>query len=157
MNGSSDDLEVLFRRISGMKRSCIDAECVRRGIHLVGHPAILFFLRHCTAGMAASQKEIADALHMSTPTVAIQIKRMEKEGLVLKAADETDLRRNMITLSEKGRILADEAHDVFDYVEKNMFNNLTAEECLQLKKLFLRIVANLEHLKSGQHPPNKTT
>lgn len=147
MNGSGNDLEMLFRRISGMQRSCVGAECERRGIHLVGHPAILFFLRNCTAGMAASQKEIADNLHMSTPTVAVSIKRMEKEGLVFKAADEADLRRNLITLSEKGCMLADEAQDAFDYVEKSMFNNLSAEECAQLKKLFLRIVSNLESMK----------
>lgn len=147
MEYRGNDLEDLFRTISRMQHNCVKREFERRGIDSVCRTPILFVLRNSSKSMAASQKEIADRLGLSTPTVAVSIKRLEKAGVLYKVADETDLRRNLITLTEKGRQIADEAQTVFERVDRGMFNNLSQEECDQLKKLFLQIVANLESMK----------
>lgn len=151
MEYDGKNLEDLFRLISRMQHNCIKREFERRGIDSVCRTPILFILRHNSENMAASQKELADKLGLSTPTVAVSIKKLEKAGVVHKVADKTDLRRNLITLTEKGRQVADEAQSVFEVTEKSMFNNLSQEECKQLKKLFLRIVDNLEAMKDN--PP----
>jgi DNA-binding MarR family transcriptional regulator len=148
---SGNELEDLFRTISRMQHNCVRREFERRGIDSAFRTPILFVLRDSSENMAASQKEIADRLGLSTSTVAVSIKRLEKAGLLHKIADETDLRRNLITLTEKGRQYADEAQTVFERVDRGMFNDLSHDERAQLKKLFLRIVANLDTMK--KNPP----
>mgnify|MGYP000992176151 CR=1 FL=1 len=146
-----NDLETLFCAITHMHMTCAKKEFDKRGIKPVGHPPILFILRHESENMAASQKKIADKLGISPPTVAISIKRMEKAGLVHKIADESDLRRNLITLTDKGLKQVDETKTVLEKIDESMFRGLTEEEQAQLKTLFLRIVSNLEAM--GAQPP----
>lgn len=151
MNYCGSGLEDLFRAISRMQHDSVRREFERRGIDSVCRTPILFALADDAENAAASQKEIADRIGLSTPTVAVTIKRLEKAGMLHKVADETDLRRNLITLTEKGRRTAEEARAVFQQVDRGMFNDLSAEERAQLKRLFLRIVANLEAMK--KNPP----
>jgi len=147
----SDNLEALLHTIFHMQYNCTKKEFERRGIVRASHPPILFMLRHWTEGMAASQKEIADRLGISTPTVAISIKRMEKAGLIHKVPDESDLRRNLITLTEDGKRQVDEAQDAFEETYAKMFHGFSPEDCEQLKTYFLRIISNLESM--GAQPP----
>ena len=149
----SDNLEDLFRIIFHMQHNCVKKEFEKGGIIKASHPPILFLLRHGTKNMAASQKEIADRLGISTPTVAISIKRMEKAGLLHKVADESDLRRNLITLTENGKRQVDEAQDVFEEADARMFQGFSPEDCERLKAYFLRIISNLEAM--GAQPPER--
>lgn len=151
MKSESNDLENLFRTIFHMHMSCIKKELDKNNIVPAGHPPILFMLRNEANNMVASQKDIADRLGVSTPTVAISIKRMEKAGLVRKVIDESDLRRNMITLTEKGMKFINESTAVFEAIDKGMLKGLSQEEQEQLKTLFLRIISNLEAM--GAQPP----
>ena len=146
-----NDLDTLFRTIFHMHVNCAKKEFNKRGIKPAGHPPILFILRHESVNMAASQKELADKLGISPPTVAISIKRMERAGLVHKVADESDLRRNLITLTEKGIELVDQSQTVFKEVNEGMFRGFSEKEQEQLKAFFLRIVSNLETM--GAQPP----
>lgn len=146
------NLEDLFRTIFHMHMNCVKKIFDKRGINPASHPPILFMLRNEANNMAASQKEIADRLGISTPTVAISIKRMEKAGLVHKVIDESDLRRNKITLTNKGLEFVDESMAVFDSVNESMLQGLSQQEQVQLKTLFLRIISNLETM--GAQPPD---
>ena len=146
-------LETLFRTFFHMRMSCVKKEFEKKGISPAGNPRILFMLRHESENMVASQKEIADRLGISAPTVAISIKRMEKEGLVHKVADETDLRRNLITLTKSGHRFVDESKAVFEAVDKGMFRGLSRQDQEQLRTLFLRIISNLETM--GAEPPEE--
>lgn len=146
------NLENLFRAILHMHMNCVKKKFDKKGINPASHPPILFMLRNEANNMAASQKEIADQLGISTPTVAISIKRMEKAGLVHKVIDESDLRRNKITLTDKGLKFVDESMAVFESVDEGMLQGLSQQEQEQLKTLFLRIISNLE--KMGAQSPD---
>lgn len=151
MKHESNDLESLFRAIFHMHMSCVKKELDKKRIVQAGHPPILFMLRNEANNMVASQKDIADRLGVSTPTVAVSIKRMEKAGLVRKVIDESDLRRNMITLTENGLKFVEELMTVFDAIDEGMLKGLSQQEQEQLKTLFLRIISNLEAM--GAQPP----
>ena len=143
-------LEILFRTIVHMHMNCVKEEFDKNDLQSASHPQILFLLAHGSENRA-SQKEIADRLGVSAPTVAVSVKRMEKAGLVRKVADEKDLRRNLIALTDQGRRVVQESHVVFHAIEKDMFRGLSEQEQEQLKTLFLRIVSNLESM--GANPP----
>lgn len=140
MQDKGNDLENLFRMISHMQRNCFDAECKRRGINTAIHPAILLFLRNCSV---ASQNEIADTLDLDIATMAVSIKELEEAGALQKPADQAGPRQDLVMLTEKGRQMADEVNTVFEDVERSMFYNLSDEERVRLKKLFLHIAENL--------------
>ncbi len=143
-------LEILFRTIFHMHMNCVKKEFDKNDLQSASHPQILFMLAHGSENRA-SQKEIADRLGVSAPTVAVSVKRMEKAGLVRKVADEKDLRRNLIALTDQGHRVVQESHVVFHAIEKGMFQGFSEREQEQLKTLFLRIVSNLESM--GATPP----
>lgn len=151
MHYNGYNLETLFRTFFHMYMSCVKKEFRKRGLTPVGNPGILFLLRHKSENMVASQREIADKLGISAPTVAVSIKRMDKAGLVHKVADETDLRRNLITLTESGCEFVDGSKTAFDAVYKHMFQGLSKQDQEQLRTLFLRIITNLATM--GAKPP----
>lgn len=139
-------LEWLFRTFDRMHHNYIKAELIKRGFGEASHPPILFMLKFEAKDMTASQKEIADAIGISPPTVAISLKRMQKAGLVQKASDEKDLRRNHVTITEKGLQLVDECAAVFGDVEQGIFNNFSEKEREQLKGFYIRMIQNLESM-----------
>jgi len=144
-------LEWLLRTFDRMHHNCIRSEFVKRGLSEASHPMILMALKHEVRNMAASQKDIAQMIGVSPPTVAISLKRMEKAGLVRKIVDENDLRRNLITITDKGLRLLDECENAFCEIDRNIFNGFSDEEREQLKKFYIRMIHNMESM--GAQPP----
>jgi DNA-binding MarR family transcriptional regulator len=152
MNDDSYNLETLLRTAIHMRMSCVKKEFEKRNLNPASHAPILFILRHEAENMVASQREIASKLGISAPTVAVSINRMEKAGLVQKVADQTDLRRNLITLTQKGLLLVEESLAVFETVDEGMLKGFQQLEQEQFKMFFLRIITNLEVM--GAQPPD---
>lgn len=109
-----------------------------------GQPPILQYL--LKNGVSA-QKDIADAMHVSPASIAVSIKRMEKNGLVSKTNDEGDMRKNKIMITETGeKTLADFDNICREYDSK-IFSGITEDEL----KIFEDIIDRLsENLMSGR-------
>lgn len=136
----------LLRTFDRMYMNCINLQLDKHGLKDVSNPRILFILRYEMEDMKASQNEIGDAIGISPSTVAISIKRMEKAGILCKLQDKNDLRRNVITLTEKGIKFLDEVSDLFDKIDENVFNGFSKSELDQLKKFYFRMICNLESM-----------
>ncbi len=143
--------ETLFRAVFRMHRNRVIKELEKKGLDQASHPPILFVLRNEKPDAELSQKEISDKLGIRPSTAAISIKRMENAGLLCKVRRQSDLRVNLITLTDKGQKLADESHAVFERVSGEVFGALSAEEQKYLKQIFLHMIENLE--KMGEQPP----
>lgn len=105
-----------------------------------GQMPLLTFVRHhpgCT------QRDIAQALGVSTPAVATSIKRMQKAGLLEKLADEADMRCNKISLTEQGQQVILDGQRIFDEVTAGMFEGITEGELQTLEKALARMEQNL--------------
>lgn len=152
MTTENSDIEWLLRAFDRMRRNCKNLELDKHGLKQASHPLILFILRYEMKDMTASQKEIGEAVGISPSTVAISIKRMEKAGIVCKVQDKNDLRRNLITLTEKGIKFLDEISSIFDEIDQNIFKGFSETELEQLKKFYLRMIYNLESM--GAQMPN---
>lgn len=125
------------------------AELDCQGLAEVSHPHILFTLLHL--GGTATQKELADLLGISAPTVAVSIKRMVKVGILTKTQDTQDLRRNTITLTEKGKKLIHLCKQVFDQIDHDVFEGFSDDEKLILAGYYQRMLENVER-KGCQMP-----
>lgn len=98
-------------------------------------------LMHISACENQSQKEIAEALDVSTATVAITIKKLERGGYLSKAMDEKDNRSNRIVITEKGRKVIDESHQLFAEIDDAMLVGFSHSE----KEAFASYIERVEH------------
>lgn len=146
MKYTQDDLEWLFRTLDRMFHNCIKSMFEKKGIVGASNPHILFTLRFNMKDMKATQKELGDMIGISPATVAISIKRMEKAGILCKISDKKDLRRNIITLTQKGVEIADECSAAFGEIDKEMFKGFSQDERDQLKQFYLRMIGNLKSM-----------
>lgn len=82
-----------------------------------------------------SQRELAEFLHLSAPTVTTMLQKMEQEGLVERWNDVTDQRITRIRLTEAGAAQAQELKKVFaDYVNTTI-GSLPEDDRRELARL----------------------
>lgn len=107
-----------------------------------------------------SQKELADMNEVSTATIAVSLKKLEKGGYIKRLVDEKDNRYNQLCITEKGRRIVEESHQIFTEVDEAMFAGFSEEESRKLEESLDRIYENLmryekEHEK--EHEKKQTT
>lgn len=101
-----------------------------------------------------SQKEIATAMKVSTATIAIALKKLEKNGYINKITDEEDNRLNIIVITEKGRNVIEMSRQLFDDIDSTMFAGFSYEEKINFVNMLDRIEDNLlryEEKKKGKN------
>lgn len=90
-----------------------------------------------------TQCEIAELLHISPASVAVSLRRMERDGLVRRMADEGDQRCKRIYLTEKAREIAAVCQEKFEALDAKMFSGLSAQELETLSKIQNRLFENM--------------
>ncbi len=117
----------------------------KRGLPNLGSPRILFALSYrAEQGLPPpSQKELAVMLHISPPTIAASLKSLERYGYVSRQTDEKDGRRNLISITGKGRETLLTSRQVFQWVDEYMFLGFTREEREQVARFHRRMLENL--------------
>ena len=125
-------------------RNIVDARFREKGIY-VGQPPILKYLSEHND---ATQKEIAEFLHVSPPSVATSLKRMEESGLVVRLENKKDARRNTVKLTKKGKELFAFAENTFMRIDDIAYKGFTEEELDILVSYLERMKNNLnEYIK----------
>lgn len=108
------------------------------------HPKQMPLLMQLSKKEGMSQKEISENLHISAPTVAVSMKRLEKGGLIERKSDEQDQRKIRIYLTERGRELIEKAQCQVEKSEKIIFKGFSESEKCLMKRFFDQMLANLE-------------
>ncbi len=83
-------------------------------------------------------------LNVSPASVSVSLRRMQKSGLIEKAADETDLRCNRMNLTEKGREQHEYIHGCFEEIDRNLYAGFSDEELATLETMLTRLCENLK-------------
>ncbi len=128
-----------FHHYHCSQRTIVDARFREKGIYL-GQPPILKYL---SENKNATQREIADFLHISVPSVATSLKRMEEAGLVTRLEDKKDARRQIVRLTKKGKELFEYAENTFMYVDNIAYQGFTEKELDMLVAFLERMNNNL--------------
>lgn len=138
----------LINRISLLHRVQVQTQLADTGIWGSQIPLLRYIEQHpgCT------QRDIAEHLGVSDPTIATSIKRLQKAGMLEKAADEEDLRRNHITLTGRGRQTVARGRACYDQVVERMLHGVSQEEQEALAGLLTRLEENL----AGEEYQGKT-
>lgn len=135
---------MLFHTLHRAHRNQIQAELSQRGLDDLGSPMILFLLRRRgNNGPLMAQREIAEALHISTATVANALKSLERGGYVDRREDLSDQRCKRIALTDKGDRAVEDCMAAMRKIDEQMFAGFTAEEQEQLSAYLFRMLDNL--------------
>lgn len=126
--------------ISVIHRYHISKSALSVGLYF-GQPNILEYV---ISNDACSQKDIANAMHITPASAAISLKRMEKSGLITRIPDEKDPRKNHISVTEKGIQALKEFRKICENTDKNMFRGFSEDELETLHNLLSRLHKNLD-------------
>lgn len=110
--------------------------------------SILFSLRNRDA---ISQKELADLLNVSAPSITSSIQKMEKEGYIIRTPDRQDQRVMRLSLTEKGRACIQSVVDVGERMEEIVFQGMTLEEKLLFRRLLIHANENMQEYERKQN------
>ena len=117
----------------------------RMGQKLNMHRSQHMVLMHIATSEAnVSQKEIADAFEISPPAVAMLMKRLEKNGYIMRKSSHEDNRCNVITLTEKGKQVVQATNDLGNRCNHVAFSNFTEEEIDSFIMLMQKLENNLK-------------
>ena len=92
----------------------------------------------------APQCDVTAHLKVKPSTANGILNRMEEKGLLRRTISETDARRRLITLTEKGKEQQETFHSIFVESEILMVAGLGEEEIEQLHALLHRVMTNVE-------------
>ena len=106
------------------------------GIHRSQHMMLMYISRNDKI----SQRQIAEHFNISPAAVAVTLKKLESNGLVIR---NTASRRNDICISDKGTKIIDETRNIFGAIDRLMFKGFTDAEIDLLFEFTQRMHSNL--------------
>ncbi len=95
-------------------------------------------------GGAASQKTLADELHITAAVVTVTLQKLAADGYVTRVQSNEDKRVVNISLTQAGEDMVFRAHGILDGVDKKMLSGLTEEEKNNLVSYYKRMFENLK-------------
>jgi DNA-binding MarR family transcriptional regulator len=125
--------------ISKLFKQRVSSETERAGIS-DGCRKMLMFLAHEDG---VSQLQIVKHTRLSAPTVSVALAKMEADGLVIRKADEHDMRQVKVFITESGRETDEFMHSKCAETESVMLDGITEEELGALNSTLRKILKNL--------------
>jgi MarR family transcriptional regulator, organic hydroperoxide resistance regulator len=126
----------LFTRASKLMRGAADKAMSQHGVR-VGQNLVLEVLWG-TDGLTPG--ELAERLHVSTPTIVKSATRMEATGLVARRHDDADRRLVRLYLTERGRSVQTDIEAARDELERRATAALTDAERRHLISALRKII-----------------
>lgn len=108
-----------------------------------GQPPILKYL---SENNGCKQSEIAKHEHVSAATVTVTLQSMEKNGLIERKSDESDLRIMRVYITDKGRDVQKRCDEAIEETDREIYKNFSQEEIEMFKKLLRKKRDRLKEL-----------
>lgn len=126
-------------RIHLLRRVWLQSNKNRTGLYFGQFPILEYIHSHngCT------QAELSAALAVTPASIALSTKRLQKSGLLQKNADENNLRRNKLSLTEKGLQAIENHRIVFSQFDQEAFAGFKDEELATFKEYLDRMTMNI--------------
>lgn len=108
-----------------------------------GQPPILKYL---SENNGCKQSEIAKHEYVSAATVTVTLQSMEKNGLIERKSDESDLRIMRVYITDKGRDVQKRCDEAIEETDREIYKNFSQEEIEMFKKLLIKKRDRLKEL-----------
>lgn len=135
MDATLRETEREFREVHHMHRRLVEKRVEQTGVFRSQHMTLMYISSH----EGCSQKEIADAHQVSGAAVAVNLKKLEKMGLVERVCDTHDSRCNRITITPAGADVVRRSRCIFEMIDNRMFSTLTPDELAVFRRCLDKI------------------
>lgn len=133
---------LLFHDVHRAHHNAVVAALSARGLQDVGQPKVLILLDSLREG-GATQRELADAIHVSPSTMTASLKSLERQGYVTKQSDQSDGRCKRVVITRKGLDAVQRCQEAFNLVDTQLYAGFTPQEVERLKADYSRMLRNL--------------
>jgi DNA-binding MarR family transcriptional regulator len=99
------------------------------------HPGQAICLRELAHNDGVTQRDLAELMCVSRPTVTVMLQKMERAGLVERTADAADQRFTRIRLTETGWRVHEEMHRVLDQFATETLGQLGEDDQREFERL----------------------
>lgn len=106
-----------------------------------GYRMLIFHLARMSPGV--TQLDLVKATHLKPPTVSVTLQKMERDGLVTRKNNETDLRETLVYLTEKGMEIDRKIKVIHKEGDEIALGGLTDDEVSTLSTLLNKVIDNL--------------
>ncbi len=127
-------------RILRMHRCRIEQFVTELNVHHSQHRVLLYLKNHT----AQSQKELAQAFHISPAAMAVTLKKLENGGFIHRNVQKADLRQNNIQITKKGVDVIKLSGEFFESLDSKMFEGITDDELSTFKLCLEKMEKNLK-------------
>lgn len=131
-----------YMRIMKRHRGILDQRLKRTGVYRSQHQILMSLSEHG----GASQKELAEHLYVSTATIAVSLKKLEKGGYITRLMDQDDNRMNQVCLTKQGHDMVIHSRQFFCNVEAQMFLGFSGRELEIMEQFLKRMYDNLSQI-----------
>nr|WP_122012460.1 MarR family winged helix-turn-helix transcriptional regulator [Maliibacterium massiliense] len=128
-----------FNRLSALHRLNMHAIMRAHHLHFGQLPMLEFVMRK----PGCSQKEVAEFLQVSPPSIATSVKRMQRAGLLEKQGDPQDLRLTRLYVTPAGRDAAQGCRKDADALDARIFAGTSAAQRAQFAQFLQCMIDNL--------------
>jgi DNA-binding MarR family transcriptional regulator len=97
----------------------------------------------------ATQTELSRLIGIEQPTMAITLRRMERNGIIKRSPDPDHGRKSLVKLTARGRRLSDVISAAAHDVQKVAFKGLTTAELDEFYRLVGLMIENLSAERHG--------
>lgn len=101
---------------------------------------ILFMLR---SEGRLSQKELAKRVGVTPPSMTVALKKLEKQGYIVREQDEKDQRITRIRISDSGIQCMEGLRSMMKSLETGLYEGISQEERCELQRVLFRMRENI--------------
>lgn len=129
--------------INQMHRKKLERLLEGTGLHRAQHRLLMTL----SEGEFESQAELAAVLEISTATVAVSLKKLERDGYIQKTTKKDDSRAKFVSLTEKGEDVVARSREIFAYMDQSVIRGFSEEELVILRKFLKQMYDNVKEIE----------
>lgn len=119
-------------RLLRMHRSACEKQIKSLNIHHSQHKMLMYIYRCENAH--PTQVQISQHFDISAAAVAVSIKKLEASGFIKRSTNRDDMRNNYVTVTKKGKEICEASKNIFDSIDKTMFDGMSPDDIALFKK-----------------------
>ena len=133
----ADDIGFLLSRAGGMVLGAVNKALVPLGLRARSYSVLVLA---CEQAEGVNQRSVAATLGLDPSQIVGLIDELEERGLVARTPDPADRRNRMISATEDGYRVRDEAKARVDEAHGGYFDGLSAKAVVQLRETLKQVV-----------------
>jgi DNA-binding MarR family transcriptional regulator len=138
LDPASSEVFAAFRKVMHLNRQLLGRMMATTG----DHPGASGVLRVLAVHDGISQRDLAEHMHVSRPTVTTMLQKMEQQGLIERWDDEVDQRLTRLRLTDAGRAQAESAGELFKRYVEVTIDSLPEDDRRELGRILALLADN---------------